>query len=224
MKLKLFLAATLPLAVPLAVLGGAFSRISCDVSSLPPERQFVAGMLSSRVEARTPRSDRARTLNVRFMLDADIPGENAVLTVKEGCATIRAGRFAGLVQGAGVLLRRIRYGRETFSLDDGTSAFAPKKGLRMAYFARHFHNWYHYATAEELTTYIDDLVLAGHNAFNFQYAYPTADRAGDTEEEKLNAMRRAAYAENKDEINAQKRDAYEKRQELNSSAAEEIDV
>ena len=184
MRMNLLFAVAVPLAVPLAVLGGSFSRVACDVAALPPERQFVAKMLSSRVEARTPRSDRARTLNVRFMLDAEIPGENAVLTVKEGCATIRAGRFAGLVQGAGVLLRRIRYGRETFSLDDGTSAFAPKKGLRMAYFARHFHNWYHYATAEELTTYSDDLVLAGHNAFNFQYAYPTADRAGDTEEEK----------------------------------------
>ena len=184
MKLKLFLAATLPLAVPLAVLGGAFSRISCDVSFLPPERQFVAELLSSRIEARTPPSDQAQTLSVRFLLDANISGENATITVKGCQATVAAGRFVGLVQGTGALLRRIRYGRKTFSLDDGTYAFAPKKGLRMAYFARHFHNWYHYATAEELTTYIDDLVLAGHNAFNFQYAYPTADRAVDTEEEK----------------------------------------
>ena len=37
-------------------------------------------------------------------------------------------------------------------------------------------------------------------------------------------MRREFYAENKEEINAQKRSAYEKRQELNSSAAEEVDV
>ena len=184
MKLKLFLAATLPLAVPLAVLGGAFSRISCDVSSLPPERQFVAELLSSRIEARTPPSDQAQTLSVRFLLDANISGENATITVKGGQATVAAGRFVGLVQGSGALLRRIRYGQKTFSLDDGKYAFAPKKGLRMAYFARHFHNWYHYATAEELKTYIDDLVLAGYNAFNFQYAYPTADRSGDTDEEK----------------------------------------
>lgn len=45
-----------------------------------------------------------------------------------------------------------------------------------------------------------------------------------TPKQKINAMRREAYAENKDEINAQKRSAYAKRQELNSSAAEEIDV
>ena len=184
MTRRFFLAAALSLAAPLLGLSGSFSRIACNVASLPPERQFVAELLSSRVEARTPPSDRAQTLDVRFVLDAAIPGENADITVKGNVATIRAGRFVGLVQGAGVLLRRIRYGQDAFSLDDGTYAFAPKKGLRMAYFARHFHNWYHYATAEELATYIDDLVLAGHNAFNFQYAYPTADRAGDTEEEK----------------------------------------
>lgn len=42
--------------------------------------------------------------------------------------------------------------------------------------------------------------------------------------DKINAMRREAYAKNKEEINAQKRSAYEKRKELNSSAAEEINV
>lgn len=40
----------------------------------------------------------------------------------------------------------------------------------------------------------------------------------------LNMIRRKFYAENADEINAQKRDAYEKRKERESSAAEEIKV
>lgn len=45
-----------------------------------------------------------------------------------------------------------------------------------------------------------------------------------TPKQKINAMRREAYAENKEAINAQKRSAYAKRIELNSSAAEEINV
>lgn len=45
------------------------------------------------------------------------------------------------------------------------------------------------------------------------------DAGGD-----LNEMRREFYADNKDRINAQKRSAYEKRKELNSSEAEEADV
>lgn len=45
-----------------------------------------------------------------------------------------------------------------------------------------------------------------------------------TPTDKINAMRREAYAKNKEKINAQKRSAYAKRQELNSPEAEEINV
>ena len=57
-----------------------------------------------------------------------------------------------------------------------------------------------------------------------KYAQMVEDAPGDTEREKLNAMRREAYAQNSAEINAQKRSAYEKRKERESSQAEEIDV
>lgn len=50
------------------------------------------------------------------------------------------------------------------------------------------------------------------------------DAEGRNSQQKINAMRREFYAENRDEINAQKRSAYAKRIELNSSAAEEADV
>ena len=40
----------------------------------------------------------------------------------------------------------------------------------------------------------------------------------------LNMIRRKFYAENRETINAQKRSAYEKRKELNSSAAEELNI
>lgn len=48
------------------------------------------------------------------------------------------------------------------------------------------------------------------------------DAEGHSSKEKVNAMRREFYAENKDEINAKKRAAYEAR--INASAAEEMDV
>ena len=50
------------------------------------------------------------------------------------------------------------------------------------------------------------------------------DAEGDTWQEKLNSMRREYYAENKEEINEQKRSAYEKRVEKESSRAEETFV
>ena len=53
--------------------------------------------------------------------------------------------------------------------------------------------------------------------------YEDADPGGSPTD-KINAMRREFYAENKNRINEQKRSAYAKRVERNSSAAEEVDV
>ncbi|MBR2583627.1 MAG: hypothetical protein IKD61_09560 [Oscillospiraceae bacterium] len=64
--------------------------------------------------------------------------------------------------------------------------------------------------------------VAGYHPDEYRAMYEGAE--GRTPTEKINAMRREFYAENKDEINAQKRDNYEKRKERESSAAEEIDV
>lgn len=67
-----------------------------------------------------------------------------------------------------------------------------------------------------------DTRVGGYDPGRFQRMFDNAE--GSTEEDKLNYLRRQAYAENADEINAQKRSAYAKRQELNSSEAEEIDA
>lgn len=56
----------------------------------------------------------------------------------------------------------------------------------------------------------------------YQEIFDDAD--GTTEEEKLNSVRRMAYDKNKEKINAQKRSAYQRSKELESSAAEEINV
>lgn len=50
------------------------------------------------------------------------------------------------------------------------------------------------------------------------------DSQPGTPEEKINAMRREAYQENKEKINEQKRSAYAKRKEREASKAEEINV
>ena len=64
--------------------------------------------------------------------------------------------------------------------------------------------------------------VAGYDPDNYYLMYKNAADGSPTD--KVNAMRREAYAKNKKEINAQKRSAYQKRKELNSSEAEEIDV
>ena len=50
------------------------------------------------------------------------------------------------------------------------------------------------------------------------------DQSGNDPDAKINSLRRRLYAENREEILAQKRSAYDKSKELESSAAEEADV
>ena len=68
----------------------------------------------------------------------------------------------------------------------------------------------------------DGLDVQGYDPQKYRDMYYNAD--GNTPEERINAMRREFYNENKEIINQQKRDAYAKRMERNSSAAEEINV
>lgn len=56
------------------------------------------------------------------------------------------------------------------------------------------------------------------------YDAPLQEGQRATSKNRINAMRREFYKENKDRINEQKRDAYAKRQELNSSRATEHDI
>lgn len=72
------------------------------------------------------------------------------------------------------------------------------------------------------TKHNKDTTYSAYNPDKYEKLYDSAE--GDTEEEKLNYMRRQAYATNKERINEQKRTAYEKHKELDDSEAEEIDV
>jgi len=64
--------------------------------------------------------------------------------------------------------------------------------------------------------------VAGYDPNRYRAMYYDAE--GRKPKDKINSMRRELYAENREKILEQKADAYEKRKELNSSAAEEADV
>ena len=65
--------------------------------------------------------------------------------------------------------------------------------------------------------------VRGYDPEKYREMYNDADPGGSPKD-KINAMRRKFYAENREEINEQKRSAYEKRRERESSAAEEMDI
>lgn len=68
----------------------------------------------------------------------------------------------------------------------------------------------------------DGSEVEGYDPSEYEALYYGAD--GATPTARINAMRREFYAHNKDAINAQQRSAYQKRQERESSAAEEMNV
>ena len=68
----------------------------------------------------------------------------------------------------------------------------------------------------------DGLDVQGYNPQRYLDMYENAD--GSTPQARINALRREFYNENKEIINEQKRSAYAKRIERNSSAAEELNV
>lgn len=68
----------------------------------------------------------------------------------------------------------------------------------------------------------DDSEVEDYDPRMYEEMYYGAE--GRTPEQRINAMRREDYARNREEINAQKRSAYEKRKERESSEAEEINA
>lgn len=67
-----------------------------------------------------------------------------------------------------------------------------------------------------------NLDVEGYEPQKYLDMYKSAD--GNTPQQRINSMRREFYNENKEVINEQKRSAYAKRIERNSSAAEEFNV
>ena len=67
-----------------------------------------------------------------------------------------------------------------------------------------------------------DVDVEGYNPSAYYKMYQNAD--GGSPKAKINAMRREFYAENADEINAQKRSAYAKMRARESSSAEELNI
>lgn len=153
-------------------------------------------------------------------------------TAKTGNEEIVASAAGRLVKMAGVdttMQNALRDGAEWAWIPVGdTCAFcitlasrgwqrASKKAIRNGH-AEHIH-------ANCDCTYairFDDSEVEGYDPQ--EYADMYYDAEGRTPEQRINAMRREAYAENREKINAQKRAAYEKRKERESSAAEEIDL
>lgn len=154
-------------------------------------------------------------------------------TLKTGNSEIVASAVGRLVKMAGVDTMQqnaIRDGAEWAWIPSGdTCAFcitlasngwqkASKKALKGGH-AEHVHS---NCDCTYAIRFNDGLEFEGYDPQTYRNMYYDAD--GDSPEERINALRRKFYANNKEIINEQKRSSYAKRTALNSSEAEEINV
>ena len=163
----------------------------------------------------------------------DETAKAVVGTMKTGNVNIVADATGRLVKLAGVDTMQqnaLRDGAEWAWIPQGdTCAFcltlasrgwqkASKKAIKNGH-AEHVHA---NCDCTYAVRFDDGLNVQGYNPQKYLDMYENAD--GNTPEERINALRREFYNENKEIINEQKRSAYAKRIERNSSTAEEVDV
>lgn len=77
---------------------------------------------------------------------------------------IIGGDARGVLYGIGKFLRTCYYREGSLELSRWRGVSAPAKPWRTAYFATHFHNWYHDAPLEDVAHYVEELALWGYNA------------------------------------------------------------
>ncbi|MBO7722048.1 MAG: hypothetical protein J6T01_06555 [Kiritimatiellae bacterium] len=181
---KTTLAAALAALTALAA-EGAFTHLEIDDSSLPAENRVVAHAFAKRVSERSRPVETNGFFKVSFRVDPSLGGENARVVVSADGAEVTGARVRALYYGAGKLLSSIDYRADGFSVSPRTVEVKPVKSVRIAYWARHFHNWYHMAPASELKEYAEDMMFMGVNAFDYQYGFPQVNLAGATKDDVL---------------------------------------
>ncbi|HRI87076.1 MAG TPA: hypothetical protein PLJ47_01285 [Candidatus Hydrogenedentes bacterium] len=145
--------------------GGRTLRIQLDT----PNDALVARtftILKDRIEHRCATSVIATAANpdIILTLDSQLPEESFRFEDSGKALRIAAGSPRGLLYGAGRLLRSSEYDGPAFRVSAWRGTDMPRGTVRGMYFASHFHNWYHQASAPEIARYMEDLALWGANA------------------------------------------------------------
>lgn len=158
-----------------------------------PDDPLVArtvAVLSDRIEQRCgARLTRTEGNRARVILTVDkaLAPDAFRIDSAGGAVCIAAGSPRGLLYGGGKFLRTSGYdGRFRPSAWRGTSI--PDGSVRGMYFATHFHNWYHQASAAEISVYMEDLALWGVNAVMAVFPMINLQDWNDPEAEPAMAM------------------------------------
>ncbi len=125
----------------------------------------VFEIMKSRIQQRCSARVVEAGSGARIILEADdgLPADAFRIEQTGAAVRIAGGAPRGVLYGVGKFLRTSRYDG-TFRPSPWRGVSAPRGSVRGMYFAAHFHNWYHQATAPEISRYIEDVALWGVNA------------------------------------------------------------
>ncbi len=160
------------------------------VEAAQPEAERAAAVFRARL------AERGLALGedgapVRFALDPAAGLEAfSVEDAPGGGLCIRSGGRLGLLHGAGWVLRHMVFTAEGARPCAWRGTQTPKSAVRGMYFASHFHNYYHMASVEELTRYLEDLALWGVNYL--MTCYPMIDLPSMEDPESARQLERHA--------------------------------
>ena len=142
---------------------------STAVISTSPCFDYAAQIIETRLTDRDiAQSDSSDSYKLSLISDTSLSDGAYRIEIKDNkAAEIFAQSISGMLNGAGYFLKKCEFTEDGFtpSLPAGKSImFTPECSVRGAYFASHFHNFYHVAPIDEFIRYLEDLSLWGINA------------------------------------------------------------
>jgi len=143
----------------------------------------------------------ATDAHIILTVDENLPKEAFRLDQANASVRIAGGSPQALLYGAGKFLRTSLYSG-SFRPSPWRGTSAPQGLLRGMYFASHFHNWYHQASKEEISRYMEDLALWGVNAVMVIFPMINLQDWNDPQAEPAMAMVRQ-YAQTAKELGLQ---------------------
>lgn len=96
-------------------------------------------------------------------VDASIGRAESYVIKEDGGYHIIGADEAGLYYGIGKFLHSAKWDDEQFVPNPPMKVMTPAHPFRATYFSVHFYNWYHMAPTEELTDYLETMLLWGYN-------------------------------------------------------------
>ena len=103
------------------------------------------------------------TIRLRILTQTMPPEAFRIEKPEENSIILSASDSNGILYGLGKLLHSSVITEKGFAPGNWLGLSVPEKPIRNIYFATHFHNFYHTAPVEKVTSYIEELALWGYN-------------------------------------------------------------